>query len=285
MADLTAIILTRNEEINIADCIKSLDGFAKRCVVVDSFSTDKTVQIARDMGAEVVQHAFESHSRQFNWALDNIKIDTAWVLRIDADERMTPGVVREATEVMENADEDLCGITMQAVMYMLDKPLKHGMAKKRKMMIFRNGAARSEERNIDEHTVLLRGRNVSIKAMFEHYDFKSIDHFVRKLNWYASREVMDVMEDNFAGTAEKMQDKKISRTRKLKGGVFYKAPMFIRAWMLFIYCYIFRLGFLDGKEGLIYNFLYAYMYRFVVDAKLYEAKKTGKYDQRLRALD
>ena len=92
MADLTAIVLTRNEEKNLPDCLSSLRGFAARVVVVDSGSTDRTVEIAREYGADVLTHTFTSHARQFNWALDNAGVATEWVLRIDADERMTDAV-------------------------------------------------------------------------------------------------------------------------------------------------------------------------------------------------
>ena len=285
MTTLTAVILTLNEEKNLPDCLASLKDFAQRVVVVDSGSTDAPREIALSMGAEFLEHPFENNARQFNWALDNADIRTDWVLRIDADERMTPAVIRECRSIMDGGDAEICGIIMQATFYMMGKPLNHGMRKKRKLMIFRRGAARIENRYMDEHTVLSRGRSVSIRARFDHMDFKSIDHFVQKLNWYASREVLDVLGDNFSGGDQHaLQDASIARTRKLKSGLYYRFPMFLRAWLLFLYCYIFRLGFLDGKEGLIYNFLYAYMYRFVVDAKLYEARKTGHYNRAPGAL-
>ena len=279
MATLTAIILTKDEEKNLPDCLASLKGFAQRVVVVDSGSTDATCEIARSMGAEVVVHPFETHAAQFNWALDNIGVDTDWVLHIDADERMTPGVIEECRPIMDGDDQEICGIIMQAVYYMLGRPLRHGMPNKRKLMLFRTGAARIEERCIDEHAILLKGRSVSIRAKFDHYDFRDIDHFVHKLNWYATREVQDVLNDELASEADALNDRRIVRTRKLKTGLYYRAPMFLRAWLLFLYCYIIRLGFLDGKEGLIFNFMYSCVYRFIVDSKLYEAKKTGRHDR------
>ena len=85
MADLAAIILTKNEERNIRRCLESIRGFAARCIVVDSGSTDATVRIARELGAEVLVHPFENYARQFNWALENAGIENRWVLRLDAD--------------------------------------------------------------------------------------------------------------------------------------------------------------------------------------------------------
>ena len=82
MIDATAIIMTKNEEKNIVDCLKSMDGFAKRCVVIDCGSTDRTVELAKENGADVYFHEFEYYAKQFNWALDNVDVKTKWVYRI-----------------------------------------------------------------------------------------------------------------------------------------------------------------------------------------------------------
>ena len=87
MADVTAIILTQNEEKNLGDCLRSVEKFAKRRVVVDSGSSDGTVALARSLGAEVLEHPFENYARQFNWGVENAHVQTKWILRLDADER------------------------------------------------------------------------------------------------------------------------------------------------------------------------------------------------------
>ena len=284
MADLTAIVLTKNEEKNLPDCLQSLRGFASRVVVVDSGSADRTVEIARAHGADVLVHAFTSHARQFNWALENANIQTEWVLRIDADERMTEAVKAECAPILALGRESgTNGITMEANFYMLGRRLRFGGAKKRKLMIFRRGCGHIEDRFIDEHTMLTEGEEVCIRARFDHYDFKSIDHFASKLNWYATREVMDVLGKNDGDAG--LHNAGIRRTRNLKNGLYYRLPRFFRVLCIFIFRYIFQLGFLDGVPGLIYHFMYSFMYRFLVDAKLYEAQKTGKYDQTLSALE
>ena len=272
MADVTAIILTKNEERNLPECIRSVRGFAKRIVVVDSGSTDATQEIARREGAQVVEHPFTYHAAQFNWALDSLDIDTEWVLRLDADERMTGDTIRDAVRVMDEDDPLVTGIVMQADFFMLGRALRHGMAKKRKVMLFRRGCARSEDRYIDEHIVLLRGRAVETPHRFEHRDVKDLGEFVRKLEWYSDREVRDVTERS---SREELPDESLRRTAALKDRVYYRMPPFLRARLLFWYSYILRLGFLDGVPGLVYTFLYCHMYRFLVDAKLYE-KRRGK---------
>jgi glycosyltransferase involved in cell wall biosynthesis len=120
--DVTFIILTKNEEINLPDCLNSVKGFAKRAVVVDSGSNDRTCEIAKGLGADVYVHPFENYSRQFNWGLDNTRIDTKWTFRLYADERLTPELCNELSHIMkEHADDDVNGVTMEAWLYFWDE--------------------------------------------------------------------------------------------------------------------------------------------------------------------
>ncbi len=276
MPDITAIVLTKNEEKNLPDCLRSLEGFASRVLVVDSESTDATVQIARDAGADVLVHPFETHARQFNWALDNGDIKTAWCLRLDADERLTPALRDELAALMaEHAGDDVNGIVMTAWLYFMGRRLSHVKNMKRKLMVFKTGLARSEDRNIDEHTVLLSGRTVETKERFLHYDYKDMNHYIAKLNWYAGREVRDYFA-HLQGAGEDVTLEAVNQgMRKRKFGLYYRLPMFLRCKLLFLYKYILRGGFLDGREGFLYHYMYHCWYRTLVDAKIMEHQKTG----------
>lgn len=278
MIDVTVVVLTKNEEINIVDCLNSLKNFAKRVVVVDSFSTDKTVEIAREMGADVYENKFENYARQFNWALDNTGIDTKWTFRLDADERLTPELCTELEELTAlHADDDVNGITMEAWLYFMGRKIKHGCHNKRKLMLFKTGIGRIEDRKMDEHTVLSRGTSVFAKNRFIHYDFKDMTHWINKMNWYATREMQDYYEFKEGKNAMfEEKDAAISSNRKKKFGMYYRFPLFLRCWLLFIYNYIFKLGFLDGKEGFVYHYMYHRWYRTLVDAKILEQSITNK---------
>jgi Glycosyltransferases involved in cell wall biogenesis len=280
MADLSAIILTKNESKNIVECFNSIKDIVKRVVIVDCGSTDNTVDLAKDLGADVYIHPFENYAKQFNWALDNTKITSKWALRLDADERFTPALCDEVENLMTlHNDDNITGLTLEANLYFMGKRLKHGERMKRKIMIFKFGIGRIENRKMDEHTILSSGSSIAVKEKFIHYDFKNIDYFISKYNWYATREMQDyfafkqgTLQDIFNET---LSDKKIQSTREKKFGLYYKAPPFFRAWMLFVLDYYFKLGFLDGKEGYIYHFLHNYWYRCLVDAKIYEQEKTN----------
>ncbi len=279
MIDITFIILTKNEEINIENCLESIKGFAKRVVVVDSGSTDRTVEIAKKMGADVYTHKFENYARQFNWGLDNTNINTKWCFRLDADERLTPALCKELEKIAKKHDnDDVNGVTMEAWLYFMGRKIKHGCHNKRKLMMFKTGIGRIEDRKMDEHTVLSEGTSISTKERFIHYDFKDMTHWVNKMNWYATREMQDYIEFSQGKCADlsKDGDSTISGTRKKKFGLYYKFPMFIRSWLVFMYFYVFKLGFLDGREGYIYNYMYHRWYRNLVDTKIYELLKTNK---------
>lgn len=285
MADITAVVLTKNEGKNLPDCLRSMRGFARRVVVVDSGSTDATRDIARAEGAEVFEHPFENYARQFNWALDNTGIDTAWTLRLDADERLTPALCAELEALMRaHASDDVNGIVLRAWMYFMGRKLAHAKDMKRKLMVFKTGIGRIEDRNMDEHTLLSRGTSVLAQERFLHYDYKDMSHYINKLNWYAGREVRDYFA-HFEGTLEQgALDSTNQHTRNRKFGLYYRLPMFFRCWLLFIYSYVFKLGFLDGKEGFLYHYMYHRWYRTLVDAKILEHQRTGAPFEPLESL-
>lgn len=277
MEDVTAIILTKNEEKNIVDCLKSIDGFVKRAVIIDSGSTDETLELAKTFKfVDIFEHPFENYSKQFNWGIDNTDISTKWTLRLDADERFTPELCAELREALKNHEnDDVNGFVLEAWLFFMDKCLKHGGSRKKKLMIFKTGLGRIENRKMDEHTVLSTGKAIEIKEKFLHYDFKDLSTYVKKLNWYATREMQDYIEGTFPNEKFNASDKEISqmRSRKTK---YYKAPIFLRCWLYFFYTYFIGREFLNGKEGFIYSFLYHLYYRMLVDFKIYEQLKYKK---------
>lgn len=277
MEDVTFIILTKDEEINLPNCLKSIQGFSKRTVIVDSGSEDKTCAIAEKMGAEVYVHPFENYARQFNWALDNVGINTKWTFRLDADERLTPELCKELSQIMADHDNDnVNGVTMEAWLYFMNRKIRHGNRhNKRKLMLFKTGIGRIEDRKMDEHTILSTGSAISCKERFIHYDFKDMTHWINKMNWYATREMQDYFDYKNGANTSLHNDIVISATRKKKFGLYYKFPIFFRSWLVFVYYYFFHLGFLDGKEGFVYHYMYHRWYRALVDAKILEHEMYG----------
>lgn len=278
MADLTTIILTFNEEKNIKECIQSVQHIAKRIVVVDSFSTDKTVEIARKMGAEVFCHAFTNQAQQFMYATNIAKINTKWILRLDADERLTKQSAAEIQEICNNNQKtDINGIVVRFMVSFMGKELKHGgIYPFRKLIVYKNGKGKMEERNMDEHIVLLEGKTVELKNDSIHQDYKDLTAWIDKHNKYSSREVLDYFNSTNVNRDNQRLNSKAKFKRFIKFNIYYKLPIGTRAHIYYLYRYYIKLGFLDGREGKIFAFLQAYWYRYLVDAKIYEKKKLNK---------
>lgn len=272
MTDTTVIILTKNEETDIERCIRSVQGWVKRIVVVDSGSTDRTIEIAERLGVEIVRHEpFVDYGRQFNWAIDNLRIKTTWVFRLDADEVITPELRKELEKELEHhATDDVSGFMMRYKVEFMGRYLMHGgFYPFQKITIFKYGKGRFEERAMGEHIVLSEGRCVYLRNDAIHHTLKTLDLYINKHNWYATREVQDYF-DVRSGRENAQLDGQPEKAKKLRDGLYYRLPMFLRAKLFFWYRYYLRLGFLDGTPGYIFAFLQAYWYRTLVDAKIYE---------------
>ncbi|MGN0559366.1 MAG: glycosyltransferase family 2 protein [Acutalibacteraceae bacterium] len=281
MADLTVIILTKNEEKNLRKCIESFCGIARRIVIVDSHSTDDTVELARSLGADVYEHTFENHAAQFNWALENIGVDTQWVMKVDADEEFTPELADEISERLDTLPDTVNGVILRRRVYFMGRWLKHGgMYPQLLLRIFRTGHGMSEMKLMDEHLIITDGEAVTFKCDFCDNNNKSLEWWINKHNWYSNKEVLDYQmkkdsENGGESVTETSQSLQAKLKRFIKNHGYYSLPKFFRSHFYFFYRYYIRLGFLDGKEGKIFTFLQAYWYRFLVDAKLYECEKNG----------
>lgn len=282
MVNLTIIILTKNEEQNLEKCIHSFNGIAKRIVIVDSYSTDGTVELAHRLGADVYEHSFENHAAQFNWALGNIGLDTEWVMKVDADEEFTSELAKEINDRLDSLPDNINGVILRRRVYFMGKWIKHGgMYPQLLLRIFRVGHGMSEMKLMDEHLIITDGGTVTFKNDFSDNNNKSLEWWIGKHNWYSNKEVLDQqMKVDAQNGSESVGETATSLQAKIKRFVknhgYYSLPKFLRAHIYFIYRYYIRLGFLDGKEGKIFTFLQAYWYRFLVDAKMYECEKSGK---------
>lgn len=264
MPDITVIILTKNEEKNIEASIESAKQIAQRIIVVDSGSMDRTVELAEVNGAEVYYHEWAGHAVQFNWALDNCGINTTWVFRLDADERISEELAAEIKQKLDNkADAD--GYQMRWRVYFMGKWIKHGGTHKPYFLrLFRFGKGRVENRLMDEH-IIVDGVVENLQGDLIHYDYKGLDAWVNKHIWYSNLDLRMYNTQSNTTSGKILQKKKRC--------FYYQLPLFLRARIYYWYRYYGQLGFLDGTEGKIFIYLQAYWFRFLVDAKIYEEKK------------
>lgn len=274
MLDMTVVILTFNEEKNIGICISSVKKIAKRIVVIDSGSTDKTKEIAEKLGADVYIHEWVNYSNQYNWGIENAGITTKWIFRLDADESLTEASAREIENIcMKNDHTNVNGIIVRFKVTFLGKDLKHGgIYPFRKLLVYKRDKGFMEKRNMDEHIVLSEGRAVELRNDSIHKDFKDLTFWIDKHNKYSNREMQDYLdsegkEHNVLGLTKYAKIKRFIKFR-----IYYNLPIGFRAHLYYIYRFYILGGFLDGKEGHIFAFLQAYWYRYLVDAKIYEHK-------------
>ncbi|WP_299051357.1 glycosyltransferase family 2 protein [uncultured Polaribacter sp.] len=285
---LTAIILTYNEEVHLERCLRSLYTVCENVVIVDSYSTDKTEQIAKKYNARFFQNRWVNYATQFNWGLENTDIDTDWVIRIDADEYLDKELQNNILLNLNRFNKDVIGVRVKRLMYFFDKPLKKGgMYPIWHLKIWRNGVAKCEQKWMDERMLLLQeGEIENVEGNKIDYNLNNITWWTSKHNNYATREAIDTLDKlhNFTNSEEKISNffgTSEQRRRWLKMA-YLKLPLFVRPFLFFFVRYFVQLGFLEGKRGFIWSVLQCFWYRFLVDVKIYEAyRAVGKNKEQL----
>ncbi len=278
---LSVLILTFNEERHIERCIKSVDLIAKNIFIIDSFSTDKTVEIAKKLGAEVLQNQWpNNHSVQFNWALENCNIKTKYVMRLDADEVISSKLANEIKEELLQVN-DIRGYILNRGHIFLGKKMLHGGTYPTQLLrIWEHGRGYCENKLMDEHIVFNGDYKTKIlKGSFWDHNLNNITWWIEKHNGYAIKEAIEQLNKkyNFLNeNQETLDNEEFSIKKFLKHQFYEKLPKSLRSFLYFHYRYIFRLGFLDGYQGLVWNFLQGFWYRFLVDVKVYEIEKKAK---------
>lgn len=280
MTDVSVIILTFNEEKHLARCLQSLHRFTDKVFIVDSFSTDRTVEIARSMGAVVVQNPWINYATQFNFGIANTPFQTTWLMRMDADEYVLPELADEINQRLVGLPDPISGVYVKRRVMFFDRWMRHGAYYPIWLLrLWRRGQGICEELWMDEHIKLTDVDGVPAQTIQFQHDL--VDHNLNNLTWwthkhnqYAIREAIDLLNirynfDEAARVEPKLFGSQEQRTRFLK--IQYASlPLFTRPFLYFLYRYILRLGFLDGRPGLMWHFLQGLWYRFLVDAKLYE---------------
>jgi glycosyltransferase involved in cell wall biosynthesis len=277
---VSVLIPAKNEAGNLRECLATV-AFADEIVVVDSGSSDGTQEIAREAGAQVVQFAWNGEfPRKKNWALENVPWRHDWVLIVDADERITPELEIEIRAAIQRPDVD--GYYLNRRFWFLDGWINHcGYFPSWNMRLFQHRKGRYERMDAvsDDHSgdnevhehVLLDGRAEYLAAPMEHYAFPDIATFVEKHNRYSTWEAT-VREQFASDGSERMRGSPLGsaleRRRWLKR-VTLRLPC--RGALRFIYSYVIRQGFRDGRRGWILCRLLGW-YEVLIAAKAAEAK-------------
>ena len=276
--NITAIILTFNEEIHLERCINNVKKITQNIIVVDSFSTDNTINIAVAMGIKVIQNKWVNYATQFNWALTQLDLNTEWVLRIDADEYLTQELVNEIKDKLPSIGSEFNAISWGRRINFQGRLICHGgVFPIQVVRLFRYGSGYCENRWMDEH-IKVSGLIVNFDGEMIDYNLNSISWWISKHNSYSSREAIDLLNieyrfmkrDTIASFSYKNQ---ANMKRWIKEVLYIRLPKGFRAFIYFIYRYIIRIGFMDGYLGSQFHFFQGFWYRYLVDAKVFEVKK------------
>jgi glycosyltransferase involved in cell wall biosynthesis len=290
LTDIAVVILTHNEAIHIGRCLRALEGVVREVFIVDSGSTDGTVAIAEGLGATVLHHKWKNYADQFQWGLDNISTDAAWIMRLDADEVIEPDLAARIVAELPLLPADVVGVNIDRKHIFMDRWVRHGGRYPLTLLrIFRRRHGRIEQRWMDEHILVEGGRTVHFAGGFADHNLNDLSFFTDKHNKYATREAIDVLNQRlglFARDVELETDsvsRQAAMKRWIKEKLYNRLPFTVSSLGYFLFRYIVQLGFLDGREGLIYHFLQGYWYRFLVGAKLMELERgiAGIGDKRM----
>ena len=270
--DITAIILTYNEEKHIKRCILSIKKFVKKIIIIDSFSTDRTIEIAKKFKVKVYKHKFINQAKQINWALRKIKFQTSWILRIDADEYFTKELRKEVTTHINTLNFKYDGISFNRVIKFLNKEIHYGGTSPHKTLrIWKNKKGRCEDVWMDEQII--------VKGKVFHINQNLIDENLNNLKWwklkhrnYAKREAISFLNNKKNKNKSKFK-KKLKNVRKrkyLKEKIYYKLPIFLRPLLFFLYSLTFKRGIITGWQGLVFYYYQTLWFRLLVDINIFK---------------
>jgi glycosyltransferase involved in cell wall biosynthesis len=283
---LSVIILTYNEEVNLPACLESLKGLDCEIFVVDSGSSDATVEIAQAFAARVFEHPFESHARQWNWALQNLPISTDWILGLDADQRLTSELRQELVElftVNNHRLDAVDGFYVKRRQIFRGRWIRHGgYYPKYLLKLFRRDRVRVDEGDLVDHHFWVNGVTARLKHDLIEENLKEADlaFWIEKHNRYAALHAQEEWARRNGLLKWPVQpslfgnpDQRVACLKQC----WYRLPLYIRPFIYFFWRYFLRLGFLDGKQGFIFHFMQGFWYRLLVDVYIDELRRKEKF--------
>ena len=268
----TVLILTYNSVDSIGETLASVSGLSDDIHVIDSGSTDGTLELVTGFGVTVHHHAFLNYGNQRNWAIDTVPARYGWQLHLDADEKVSSELAAEILGIAEEAPED--GFFIARYLRFMNKTLKHNLAPTWHMRLFRAGKGRCEMREYDQH-FFCTGVTRRLKGSMLDDIRMSLTEWTFRHNRWSDAEVRELLAKAEAGRIDAKLGGNIVERKRFYRGFYNRAPLFLRAFGLFVFRYVVRGGFLDGTEGLIFCVLQTMWFRFLVDAKIYESRQNS----------
>ena len=272
-APVSVIVLTLNEERNIENCLKSVHGWSDDIHIVDSYSKDSTVEIAKTFTDNVHQLEEGHWANLRNWAMRNLSLKYEWLLFLDADERLTEELKREISVLLKDSPEEK-GFYIKRRFVFMGRWLRHGGLYPKVLRLFRHKFTEYIADGDVEYAEV-KGKVGSLKHDMIHEDQKDTSRWIEKHNKISDRAAKQYLSKKGSLLRKQARGSEIEGGRRiwLKESIWEKIPLLLRPSLTFLYQYIFRLGFLDGLEGLIYHLLQAFWYRLLIYVKVKERLK------------
>jgi len=275
------VILTFNEELNIQRCLETVSGWADEIFVVDSFSTDATEQIVRRYTQNFVQHAYESHPAQWHWALHHLPFRNPWVFAVDADWQISSELKSALSHCLLGLNKEVTGIYVRHKEVFRGRFIKHGTIYPRYWLrIFQPGSVFVDEQDLVDLHFYVKGKVFKVEhdVIEQNAKEENLEFWVNKQLRFAQR-----------AAVEELRRKQSTELAPIKPTLFgtpdqrilwfksrwYFLPLYWRSVAYFLYRYILRLGFLDGRQGFLYHFTQALVYRLMVDARIEELQSSN----------
>lgn len=265
--DISVIFLTLNEEFHLADAIDNVKGWAKKIFVLDSLSSDRTVDIALKKGATVIQRKFTNFGDQWNFAINNFPITTGWTLKLDPDERLTSELKQKIASIV-SIKNSCTGYEFPRRLWFMGKPLH---VKANVLRLWRTGSCQFSDVIVNEHPII-NGDLGFIPAILEHYDSKSLHDWVEKQNRYSTMEAITMYKGSKLAADPKLFGTKLERRMFFKK-FFFKVPF--RYALQFIYELFIKKAILSGGTGVKWARLRVELRR-MRELKLAEMRLTGR---------
>jgi len=271
---ISVIVLTYDEVSNIKSCLESVYSWADEIIIVDSGSTDRTLEIAKEYTDRIYTHPFQNFAQQRNWAQGNLPIKNEWIFHLDADERAGRKLAQELKKIFSskiNTD----GFMMPRRTVFRGKWIRYGgHYPVYHLRIFKKGKGKSENRLYDQNYIV-KGKVVKIKEDIINVIDTDLELWRVKHKKWANMEAREILFNEQRTMNIKHNGNPIERRNWLRYRVYYKLPLFIRPFLYFFYRYVFKLGFLDGKEGFLFHFWQGFWFRWQVDCAVRRLAKVG----------
>jgi|688.fasta_scaffold41874_4 glycosyltransferase involved in cell wall biosynthesis len=281
--NIGVILLVYNEEIHLKRCLDNLLLLTSNIYVIDSYSTDNTIDVLNEYGISFVQNKFTNQSSQLNFAINNYPFKTNWILRVDCDELLSGDLIIEMkTSSLLDINSGISGFYIKRKVKFFNKTLNYGNINPIFLLrLWKRGKGVCDDKLMDEKIFVTDGKTAKLQNIIIDNNLNNLTWWTNKHNNYSNREALEILKFKYLAATNSFKGDyySIDYIIFILKTIYNNSPIFVRSFILFIYSYFFKLGILDGIPGFIWNVLQVFWYRYLVDVKVYEYEYMYDFDK------